>query len=309
LTGVARVAVLGSINMDLVVRVRALPRAGDTVLGERLLTIPGGKGANQAAAAARLGARVRMVGRVGADAFGHELLGGLAADGIDVTGVDRDSDEPSGAALILVEEGGQNVIAVAPGANGRVAEAEVSRLAQGLAAGDVVVLQAEIPVAAVQSAAVMARRAGAVVVFNAAPRGSLTLDDVPEVDVLVVNEGEAAELSGTAVVDVRSAEEAARKLHDRARSVAVTLGGAGSVLHDAGRSNRIEGRLVNAVDVTAAGDAFVGGLAAGLASGWTLLEAVRFGGDAGAAAATKLGARSSLPTKAELEALFEASKR
>jgi ribokinase len=168
---VARVSVLGSINMDLVVRVPVLPRPGETVLGDRLLRFPGGKGANQAAAATRLGADVRMFGRVGADAFGDELLRSLEADRVDVSGVARDPDQPTGAALILVEEGGQNTIAVAPGSNGKVGVAEVSALVANLAPGEVVVMQLEVPLDAVRGAALAARHAGAVVVLNASPVG------------------------------------------------------------------------------------------------------------------------------------------
>lgn len=278
--------------MDLVVRVSRLPRPGDTVLGDRLLTIPGGKGANQAVAAARLGAQTRMIGRVGADAFGKELLAGLAVDWVDVDGVAIDSKEPSGAALIVVEEGGDNTVTVAPGANGKVGETEVERLRSGLRAGDVLVLQLEIPIDAVLAAVAAAREARALVVLNAAPSAGISGRAMPAVDVLVVNESEANDLGG------------AERLGAAGASVVVTLGARGSVVHERGRKTEIEPRQVEAVDATAAGDAFVGALAFALARGSSLLDAARLGNAAGAAAATRVGARPSLPTPADLERLF-----
>ena len=300
----ARVAVLGSLNMDMVMRVPALPRPGETVLADRLLTVPGGKGANQAAAAARLGARVRLIGRVGADVFGEELATGLEADGVDVSGVARDDVEPSGAALIMVESGGQNLIAIAPGANGRVGDAEVGRLLYGLTAGDVVVLQLEVPLQTVLAAAAAARRADAVVILNAAPSGHLATHSLPEVDLLVVNETEAADLTGEPIPGVEAAAAAAEQLGRRAPAVAVTLGAAGAILWEEGRATQIDPLPVEAVDVTAAGDAFIGAAALGMSEGWNILEAVRLGGAAGAAAVTRVGARSSLPRPGDLHRLF-----
>jgi ribokinase len=282
---VSSVVVLGSINMDLVVRVRKLPRPGDTVLGDRLLTIPGGKGANQAVAAARLGASVRMVGRVGGDAFGTALVDGLRADGVDVSGVAIDPAETSGAALIVVEEGGENTVTVAPGANGSVGREDVARLS--LAPGDVLVMQLEIPLDAVAAALVAAHEAGARVILNAAPSAQLVGRPPPAVDVLVVNERECEDLGGVARLGQTGA-------------LIVTLGAEGSVLYESGRVTQVEPRRVAAVDATAAGDAFVGAVAFALARGDALLEAVRLGNAAGAAAATRLGARPSLPTLQEL---------
>jgi len=288
---VGRVVVLGSINMDLVVKVASLPRAGDTVLGDRLLTIPGGKGANQAVAAARLGADVRMIGRVGGDAFGAELVAGLREDGIDTTGVAVDEGDASGVALIVVDRGGENQITVAPGANGKVGDEEIARLRDGLDADDVLVMQLEIPMPAVQAAIGAAHEAGARVILNAAPSGAMAGRQVPRVDLLIVNEGEAEQLGGVALVNAVEA-------------LVVTLGAAGSVLYEKNKATPIQPQKVDAVDATAAGDAFVGAVACALARGASLVEAVRLGGAAGAAAATKVGARPSLPTPADLKRLF-----
>ena len=282
--------VLGSINMDLVVRVARLPRPGDTVLGDRLLTIPGGKGANQAVAAARLQAKVKMHGRVGADAFGAELLAGLREDEVDVSGVITDQVEPTGAALIVVEAGGENFVTVAPGANSRVDRDDVARMAADLAPGDVVVMQLEIPLATVLAGAGAARAAGARVVLNAAPSGPLAGHALPGVDVLVVNEREARDLGASRF--------------SGAGAVVTTMGPEGSILYQGGTETRIEPRQVDAVDATAAGDAFVGAVAFALARGDSLIEAVRLGNAAGAAATTKLGARPSLPTLDDLRSLF-----
>ena len=283
--------VLGSINMDLVVRVPALPGPGDTVLGDRLLTIPGGKGANQAVAAARLGAEVRMIGRVGDDVFGPQLIAGLRDDGVDTIGVAVDTEEPSGVALIVVDRSGENLIAVAPGANARTGDREVEALHQGIGPDDVLVLQLEIPMAAVLKAIETAHSAGARVVLNAAPSGAMAGRPVPPVDLLIVNQGEADQLGG---VDLRS----------KVGALAVTLGAAGSVLYENDRETRIEPWVVDAVDATAAGDAFVGATAFALTRGSSMVEAVRLGGAAGAAAATRVGARPSLPRPEDLARLF-----
>src|SRR5262245_37482974 len=273
--------------MDLVVRVPRLPRPGDTVLGERLLTIPGGKGANQAVAAARLGATVRMVGRVGADAFGGQLLDGLREDGVDVSGVAVDQDEPSGAALIVVEEGGENTVTVAPGANARAGPGELARVSAGLGRGDVVVMQLEIPLQTVLAAVGVAHEAGAKVVLNAAPSAQLVGRRLPDVDILVVNAREREDLGAAEQV-----------LPDGA--LVVTLGAAGSMLYHARRQEHVEPLRVDAVDATAAGDAFVGALAFAIARGDSMIDAARLGNAAGAAATTRLGARPSLPYARDL---------
>ena len=282
---------VGSINMDLVVRVSRLPRPGDTVLGDRLHTIPGGKGANQAVASARLGARVRMIGRVGADAFGVDLVAGLGEDGVDTSGVAIDASEPTGAALIVVDRDGQNTITVAPGANSTVGDAEVMRLRQGLGPGDVVVLQLEIPLPAVLAAIEAAHEAGAFVILNAAPSAALAGRRMPNVDLLIVNEGEAAELGG-------------QGLRESVGALAVTLGAAGSIVFEKDRETRIEPQRVDAVDGTAAGDALVGAAAYSLARGSSVADAIRLGSAAGAAAVTKMGARPSLPWPDDLKRLF-----
>src|SRR5262245_2100650 len=301
----SRIVVLGSLNMDLVLPLARLPRSGETVIGERMRRFPGGKGANQAVAAARLGAEVVMVGRVGADAFGDELLASLMADGVDVDSVQRDPDEPTGTALILVQEGGQNMIAVARGANNGLDEADVSRAMAQLQPGDILLLQLEIPLAAVAAAARRAGAAGVRVILNAAPADHLDRALLSEIEVLVVNEVEAAMLLGRPAGDPAQAAEAARAgLALGARALVVTLGAAGAVLATEGRVSPLEPRTVAAVDTTAAGDAFVGALAAVLATGSGLVEAAELAGAAGAATVTRPGAQASLPWPEDLRRLF-----
>ena len=290
--GSGKVVVLGSINVDLVVRVDELPRPGETVLGDRLLTISGGKGANQAVAAARLGGRVHMIGRVGGDAFGARLLEGLRSDRVDVEGVTVDDSEPTGAALIVVDHRGENIITVAPGANGAVGEADVERVRNVLTSDDVLVMQLEIPYPAVLGAIDVAREARARVVLNAAPVDRLAGRAIPHVDLLILNEGEAEALGGDA-------------LRRSVGALAVTLGAKGSILYEGRRVIEIKPHKVTAVDATAAGDAFVGAAAFALAEGSSLEAAMRLGSAAGAATVTTLGAQTSLPTRWDLKRLFD----
>jgi ribokinase len=295
------IVVIGSLNLDLVARVARMPRPGETVLALGYAEHAGGKGANQAVAAARAGARVAMVGRVGRDDAGARLRDGLAGEGIDVAEV-RSSDAPTGRALIEVDEHGQNRIVVVAGANHAW---RGDRSPDGvLAEAGLIVLQREIPDVVVAEAVRRARAAGVRVVLNLAPAGPVGADVLSAVDVLVVNESEAAEVAGGAEREVeRDPLGAARRLADRVRGdVVVTLGADGAV--HAGRSGegRVDGFEIDAVDTTGAGDAFVGALAARLDDGDDMAEAVRFACAAGAEAATREGAQPSLPPREAIEA-------
>ncbi len=302
------VVVLGSLNMDLTLAVDRLPQAGETVLGGALRTTPGGKGANQAVAARRLGAAVRMVGRVGADAFGQSLRRGLAAEGIVSDSVTVDPRSPTGAALILVDPQGENQIAVAPGANGAVDGADVERALAALASDGVLVLQLEIPLTAVAAALTAPRPAGAIAVVNAAP-ATRELDPLLDrIDVLVVNESEAARLSDTAGAGRSGAHQAGARLRQRGvATVVITLGAGGAVVVDAEGPRWEPAPTVRAVDATAAGDAFVGALAAGLAAGRRPRDLLAFANAAGAVAATRPGAQVSLPGLHDLRELVDTS--
>ena len=291
---------LGSLNMDLVVTMSHLPQPGETVLGERLGRYPGGKGANQAVAAARLGGQVAFVGRVGGDDFGPELVENLTANGVDASGVEPDNSAATGAALIFVGREGQNMIAVAPGANARLDKFDIERAVATLQSGDVLVMQLEIPVTVVHQAARAARRAGAHVVLNASPAQRLDQGLLEQVDTLVVNEREARDL-----VNESSPEAMAQALHAIGPRIAiVTLGPAGSVYCDETGVHRVEPFHVKSIDATGAGDAFVGALAVGLANGLPVQAAMRFANAAGAAATTLLGAQAALPRLDDLRRLF-----
>ena len=279
--------------------------AGETVLGGTFLTAGGGKGANQAVAAARMGARVDLIGCVGEDAHGRQMRAALRADGVGLRGVRR-VPQPTGVAIILVERGGQNVIAVASGANACLSTLDVQHAAGRLGRADTVVAQLEVPLEAVRAAGSAARRAGALFVLNAAPARTDVGELLPLVDVLVVNETELAAISGGAVETGGEASAAREVLARGPRAVVVTLGARGSVVADANGTAEVPAFPVAAVDATAAGDAFVGALAAHLRGLASLSEAARYASAAGALACTRAGAQPSLPTASEVEQLLAA---
>lgn len=300
----ARITVVGSLNMDLVVRAPRIPRPGETILGGEFRTAPGGKGANQAVAAARLGGQVSMVGRVGSDAFAQSLLDGLTADGVDHTFVMQDPEAATGVALIMVDDAGENTIVVASGANMRLSPADVDAAEAAIAAADVLLLQLEVPLAAVVQAARVARAHGATVILNPAPACSLPNELLSLVDVLIPNESETALLTHLPVDDWAEIESAAMALRELGvDTVVLTLGKRGALLVEKGEKELIPAFEVTPVDTTAAGDAFVGGFAVALAEGRSLTDAVRWGNAAGALATTRLGAQPSLPARRAVEAL------
>jgi ribokinase len=287
--------------MDLVVTVPQLPRPGETVLGQQLGRYPGGKGANQAVAAARLGGEVTMVGRVGADSFGPELIKNLESNGVDASAVDIDKAAATGAALIYVEDSGQNMIAVAPGANGSLDRFDIQRVVAKLQSGDVLLTQLEIPMNVIQQVVPAAGRTGALVLLNAAPAQRLEPGLLSQLDALVVNEREAGLLVGRE--DAPEATAAALQAMGP-RLAIVTLGQSGSLYCDGTGVHRVEPFRVQAIDSTGAGDAFMGALAVGVAHGLATGDAVRFANAAGAAATTALGAQAALPRLEDLHRLF-----
>lgn len=296
-----RIAVVGSLNMDLVVRAPRFAQPGETITGHRFLTVPGGKGANQAVAAQRLGGTVSMIGCVGEDAFGTALAQGLADEGIDVTTVDVRGGQASGVALITVDDAGENTIVVVPGANGTLGEADIARADAVIASATVLLLQLEVPMPAVVAAARLARQAGVCVVLNAAPAMPLPDALLALADYLVVNEVEVFSLSGPGASDLPSAMATLRARG--AQTIVVTLGAAGArLLRGNGDPLMVRAHAVDVVDSTAAGDAFVGAYAVALAEGADDATALRRGNAAGAIAVTRPGAQPSLPTRAELDA-------
>ena len=301
----SRIVVVGSSNTDMVVQTDRLPQPGETVLGGDLIIAPGGKGANQAVAAARLGAGVAFVARVGQDMFGQEALGNFQREGLDTRYVVQDPDAPSGVALIVVGPDGQNIIAVAPGANRRLSPADVEAASPAFAEARVVLLQLEIPLETVMAAAKAGRSAGATVILNPAPAPSSPLPDevFAHVDILTPNETEAAVLTGR-----ETPEDAALALLQKGvNTVVVTLGAAGALLVTGpDQIRQVPGFRVAAVDATAAGDAFNGALAVALARGDSLDAAVRYAHAVAAISVTRLGAQPSLPTANEVEAFLTA---
>jgi ribokinase len=294
--GSGHIVVVGSINMDLVVRAPHLPQPGETIIGSDFKTFPGGKGANQAVAAARLGGRVKMIGRVGSDAFGMQLLQTLRDDCIDTTFVQRDAAVPSGVALITVEDAGQNTIVVASGANARVTPADVDAAAAAFEGASVLLLQLECPLPTVRHAIEVARQHQVRVILNPAPSQPLDASLLSQVDYLVPNQIELALLTRA-----DSLEEGVSRLKALGiRQVVVTLGGDGAAVFDDEQAYQLPPYHVSVVDTTAAGDAFVGGFAVALVEGKSTRAAAEWGNAAGALAVTRAGAQPSLPTRAEL---------
>lgn len=300
------VLVVGSINTDLVVAVPTLPRAGETVLGKDLQRIGGGKGANQAVAAARLGARAALLGCVGDDAFGNVQKDELAASGVAVGAIETDPVRPTGAALILVDATGDNVIAVSPGANAALAPSHVVSADALFAQSSVLVCQLEVPLATVQSALAQARAHNMTTILNAAPGTAEAAALLEFTNILVVNQAEAASLVGQPVrsgADARSAAKALRNLVCRA--AIVTLGAEGSLVASAEGVLHMPAWRVKTVDATAAGDAFVGALAAALAGGVPLHDAARYATAAAAITVGRFGAQPSLPARAEVDRFLQ----
>ena len=302
------IVVLGGINMDLVATSARMPEVGETVFGRSFHTAPGGKGANQAVAAARLGAEVRMVGRVGDDQFGPTLLEGMRAEGIDVSGVSVDPVNPSGVALILLDDQAQNIIVAVYGANMACDEQEDLSVRGALKGADVLLLQLEVPLPVAIRAAALAKEMGVIVVWDPAPALDMGQDAYRLCDVLTPNQVEAEFLTGIAVTDPDSAERAAKALVDQGAPAAVAKLGEGGAFYSAGDERGFVPAFdVNAVDSVAAGDAFAAGLGVALAEGQPLTDAVTFGSAVGALAVTKSGAQEAMPFRHEVDALLARS--
>ena len=299
-----KVVVVGSFNMDLVVKAGRRPQTGETLMGEEFGMFIGGKGSNQAIAAARLGANVTMIGRLGTDLFGDTLMAAHAEAGICTNNVIRDTEVGTGVASILIDADGDNSIVLVPQANMRLTVEDIERASESIATADVLLLQLEVPISASQRAAEIAKSNGATVVLNPAPAQELPDDFLAQVDILTPNEVETESLSGVRVSTAADAERAAKVLLDKGLSaVILTLGEQGALLLTSDMTQQVPAYSVEVVDTTAAGDAFCGALATGLARGENLVDAVAFANAAGALAVTVLGAAPSMPTAAQVEAL------
>jgi len=307
----AEIVVVGSINLDLVVPVERVPLVGETVLGGDLKRIPGGKGANQAVAAARLGRRVAMIGRVGDDDAGEMLRASLADNGVDTAAVAVTDGTASGIALIAVAADGDNAIVVSPGANARLAPADITAAGDLLQAASVVLLQLETPIETVSAAAAAAKAAGGLVVLNPAPapKEPLPAELLASVDVMVPNQTELATLVGRSAseessgspedaIDPQAAARLAAELP--CRQVVVTLGAQGALVVSEGAAEHVPAPIIEPVDTTAAGDGFCAALADAVAGGAGLAAAARWAVRVGATACLRPGAQPSLPTPAEV---------
>ena len=299
------VVVIGSLNADLVVKSPRFPQPGETISGGDLQIIPGGKGANQAVAAARQGVKTAMVGRVGSDGFGPFLVENLNANQVDTTHVLAD-DSATGTAIIVVDAQGQNSIILSPGANGKVTLTDVDSAPDA----KVLLLQFEIPMEVVLHAAKRYKGKGTTVILNPAPAREILPELLANVDILIPNESELSLLTGMNVNDAASAETAAKEiLKQGVKTVIVTLGGKGALLVtniqvSGTQVTKVDTYKVDVVDTTAAGDAFIGGFASALLSGKSFEDSVRYGCACGALATTKFGAQPSLPTKDEVNAFI-----
>jgi len=287
--------------MDLVVKSSRIPVPGETILGGDFLMVPGGKGANQAVAVAKLGAPAVIVARLGDDLFGRRSLENFQRENVDTRFVMLTPHTPSGVALITVDEAGNNAIVVAPGANAKLSPDDVQRAGLEIGCAGAVVAQLEVPLATVQCAAELAHEAGVPFILNPAPAQKLPPTLLPMVTVLTPNETEAEILTGVKVVDVDSASAAAdRLLAAGVKAVIVTLGAKGFLLAEGTRREHVAAEEVCVVDTTAAGDAFTGSLAVGVAGGRSLYDAALFANRAAALCVTKRGAQPSMPTREEV---------
>lgn len=300
------IVVIGSSNTDMVVKTSHLPAGGETVLGGDFFMNAGGKGANQAVAAARYGNRVVFVAKTGDDLFGRQVRKSMAKDGIVTDYVFVDKEHPSGVALITIDKYAENCIVVAGGANMYLSPADIDTAAEEILKADVVLMQLESPIKTVAYAARMAAKAGIPVILNPAPAPAEALSEALLKDLFLItpNRSEASRISGIEVMDMESAHRAAKAIHEMGpKNVIITLGSDGSLVYDGSMFMRVEALKVEAVDTTAAGDTYNGVLASVIAEGKSLIEAVREANIAGAISVTRMGAQPAAPTREEIAAM------
>ena len=296
-----KILIVGSSNTDMVIKTHNFPAPGETILGGRFLMNAGGKGANQAVAAARLGGMVTFVGKIGDDIFGKQAVQQLEDEGINVDFVAVDPENPSGVALITVDKKGENSIVVAPGSNGTLSSADFDKAIAELDDSEFVLMQLEIPIPTVEHIARMAAKKQKKVVLNPAPAAVLTDELLKNLYIITPNETEAELLTGIKVTDEQSALKAALVLNEKGVEVVIiTMGSAGAFLLSNGKSEIISAPKVEAVDTTAAGDTFNGALVVALSEGKTIQESIAFANKAAAISVTRIGAQSSVPFRKEI---------
>lgn len=296
-----KIIVIGSANMDMVVKTSHIPVPGETVLAGSFFMNPGGKGANQAVASARLGGEVAFISKVGNDVFGKQSSQLLDDEGINTFYMLTDGELPSGVALITVDEIGENSIVVAAGANANLLPADLKDALPEIAKAGIVLMQLEIPLETVHFVAKYASSKGVKIILNPAPANTLSLDLLSYIDLITPNQHEAEMISGIKVRSINDAKKAAKIIHEMGvKNVVITLGVLGAVILQESKIQVVPAQKVEAIDTTAAGDVFCGALAVALSESKTLEEAVRFASIAAAISVTRLGAQSSIPYRNEL---------
>lgn len=298
----SKILVVGSSNTDMVIKTKHLPRSGETVLGGSFFMNPGGKGANQAVAIARLGGQIAFVCKTGSDVFGYQSHQLFEEEGIDISYVFSDADSPSGVALITVDENAENCIVVASGANAKLLPADLAKVEEAIDTAGLIVMQLEIPIATVEFVAEMAAAKNKKVILNPAPAQTLSSRLLQNLYIITPNETEAELLSGIKISDRDSVEKAAKKIVEMGVDhVIVTLGSRGAFVYGDGVCEMVAARTVKAIDTTAAGDIFNGALAVALAENRSLIEAAHFACKAAAISVTRIGAQSSAPYRNEVD--------
>ena len=300
------IIVVGSSNTDMVIQSSSLPSPGETVLGNDLVVNAGGKGANQAVAAARLGGKVSFVAKVGTDSFGDDAVAEFKKNGIETRFVFQDPDRPSGVALIMVDKKGENCISVSLGANSSLSPEDVEVALSSIGRAGYLLIQLETPLATVAHTVSLASTYNIPVILNPAPAAVLPDDVLQNIHLITPNQVEAALLTGISISSIPDAQAAAEALHKKGvKNVVITLGKKGAYVFGPGIDEHVPGVHANVVDTTAAGDTFNGALAVGLAEGQSLIDAVKFANRAAALSVSRLGAQQSVPWREELDAIIK----
>lgn len=297
------IVVVGSSNTDMVIQAERLPAAGETILGGTFFMNQGGKGANQAVAAARLGGQVTFVAKTGTDVFGKQSIELYKEDGIDTSYISADENNPSGVALISVDNKGENCIAVAPGANGTLSVDDIKKARAVLEKASIILIQLEIPIETVEHVVKLAEEANIKLILNPAPARTLSDNLLSKISIITPNESEAEMLTGIKISGIDAAKEAAEVLSAKGvETIIITMGSKGALIFNRNNFKMVPGRKVKAVDTTAAGDVFNGALAVAVSEGKDIPEAVRFANAAAAISVTRLGAQASAPKREEVDA-------
>lgn len=297
-----KIVVIGSCNTDMVINLERLPLPGETLIGGKFFMNPGGKGANQAVAAARLGGKVEFVAKVGNDPFGKRAIEQYKAEGIDVKHILTDEEQPSGVALIMVDAQGENCIAVASGANAKLLPPDIDRVKELITDSDIILMQLETPLETIEHVARMGKKADKKVILNPAPAQALHDSLLSNLYMLIANETEAEFISGTQITDMDSVARAADIIGDKGvENVVITLGSKGAFIKEKSNYHQVPARKVKAVDATAAGDTFCGAVCVALAEGRSITEAVEFANRCAAITVTRMGAQSSVPHRREVD--------